>query len=88
MSMSPAARFRYTLVAGATAVVIGSGFTVVGLSRHAGAHAQSPTAADVPLAAIGTSAAPQTDPPHRFAVSRIDGNGERRTRALDRRLMI
>jgi len=33
--MSAAARFRYTLVAGATAVVIGVGFTVVGLNKHA-----------------------------------------------------
>jgi uncharacterized protein YkwD len=30
-----AARFRYTLVAGSTAVVIGVGFTVVGLNKHA-----------------------------------------------------
>jgi uncharacterized protein YkwD len=51
VSMSAAARFRYTLVAGATAVVIGSGFTVVGLSRHADAQTQLPRAADVPLAA-------------------------------------
>jgi uncharacterized protein YkwD len=50
--MTPAARFRYTLVAGATAVVIGSGFTVVGLSRHAAAQTQLPRAADVPLAAV------------------------------------
>jgi uncharacterized protein YkwD len=35
--MSTAARFRYTLVAGSTAVVIGAGFTVVGLSRQADA---------------------------------------------------
>ena len=34
MSIS-AARFRYTLVAGTTAVVIGVGFTVVGLNKHA-----------------------------------------------------
>lgn len=50
MSMSAAARFRYTMVAGATAVVIGTGFTVVGLQRHA--EAQTPRAADVPLAAV------------------------------------
>jgi uncharacterized protein YkwD len=50
--MSAAARFRYTLVAGATAVVIGSGFTVVGLSRHADAQTPLPRAADVPLAAV------------------------------------
>src|SRR3954452_12541850 len=30
-------RLRYTLVAGATVVVIGAGFTVAGLHRHAGA---------------------------------------------------
>ncbi|MFC7279014.1 CAP domain-containing protein [Paractinoplanes rhizophilus] len=41
--MSAAARFRYTLVAGATAVVIGTGFTVIGLSRHAEAEATSTT---------------------------------------------
>jgi uncharacterized protein YkwD len=49
--MSAAARFRYTLVAGATAVVIGTGFTVVGMTRHADAQTQLPRAADVPLAA-------------------------------------
>jgi uncharacterized protein YkwD len=32
--MSAASRLRYTLVAGATAVVIGAGFTAVGLHRH------------------------------------------------------
>jgi uncharacterized protein YkwD len=32
--MSAAARFRYTLVAGTTAVVIGAGFAAVGLHRH------------------------------------------------------
>ncbi|GAB2622583.1 hypothetical protein Aab01nite_26540 [Paractinoplanes abujensis] len=37
MPLSAAARFRYTVVAGATAVVIGSGFTFVGLTRDAGA---------------------------------------------------
>jgi uncharacterized protein YkwD len=49
--MSAAARFRYTLVAGATAVVIGTGFTVVGMTRHADAQTQLPRAADVPPAA-------------------------------------
>jgi uncharacterized protein YkwD len=68
VSMSAAARFRYTLVAGATAVVIGTGFTVVGLSRHAdaqhpdarnaGAQAQLPDAGDVPLAATGSATTP------------------------------
>jgi uncharacterized protein YkwD len=51
VSMSAAARFRYTLVAGATAVVIGTGFTVVGMTRHADAQTQLPRAADVPPAA-------------------------------------
>ncbi|MCY1142428.1 hypothetical protein OWR29_30895 [Actinoplanes sp. Pm04-4] len=37
VSMSAAARFRYTLAAGATAVVIGAGFTVAGLTKHADA---------------------------------------------------
>jgi uncharacterized protein YkwD len=49
VSMS-AARFRYTLVAGATAVVIGTGFTVVGLERHA-QQAPSVRSAQAPLAA-------------------------------------
>ena len=56
--MSAAARFRYTLVAGATAVVIGTGFTVVGLNRHADASDRRPSAAAGPLAANGTG----TDP--------------------------
>ncbi|WP_433385599.1 CAP domain-containing protein [Actinoplanes sp. CA-142083] len=49
--MSAAARFRYTLVAGATAVVIGTGFTVIGLSRHAEAEttATTVTGAEEPL---------------------------------------
>jgi uncharacterized protein YkwD len=50
--MSATARFRYTLVAGATAVVIGTGFTVVGLNRHADAQTRVPRAADAPLAAV------------------------------------
>jgi len=48
--MSAAARFRYTMVAGATAVVIGSGFTVVGLNKHADARQTVPSAATEPLA--------------------------------------
>jgi uncharacterized protein YkwD len=49
--MSAVARVRYTLVAGATAVVIGSGFTVAGLRSHAaeGAAAATPRAAAAPL---------------------------------------
>jgi uncharacterized protein YkwD len=45
-----AARFRYTLVAGATAVVIGTGFTLVGLERHA-QQAPSVRSAQTPLTA-------------------------------------
>jgi uncharacterized protein YkwD len=55
VSMSAAARLRYTLVAGATAVVIGTGFTVIGLGRHADAE---PASADRPLAAPTTDTAP------------------------------
>jgi uncharacterized protein YkwD len=40
--MSTSSRFRYTLVAGATAVVIGVGFTVAGLNRHADVTADGP----------------------------------------------
>jgi uncharacterized protein YkwD len=58
--MSAAARFRYTLVAGATAVVIGTGFTVIGLSRHAEAEtaATTVTGAEQPLAAPEVSGEP------------------------------
>jgi uncharacterized protein YkwD len=48
VSMPAAARFRYTLVAGATAVVIGTGFTVIGLNRHADAEPAAASAADQP----------------------------------------
>jgi uncharacterized protein YkwD len=58
VSMSAAARFRYTLVAGATAVVIGTGFTVIGLSRHAEAEtATTVTGAEEPLVPATTPAA-------------------------------
>jgi uncharacterized protein YkwD len=51
--MTAAARFRYTLVAGATAVMIGGGFTAVGLHQH-GQDANAVIAsADTPLAAGG-----------------------------------
>jgi uncharacterized protein YkwD len=53
-----AAHFRYTLVAGATAVVIGTGFTLVGLDRHA-QQATSVRSAQAPLAAE----APEDYPP-------------------------
>ncbi|WP_239118585.1 CAP domain-containing protein [Paractinoplanes ferrugineus] len=58
--MTAAARFRYTLVAGATAVVIGTGFTVIGLNRHAEAEPAAATAADQPRAE-STTAAAKTD---------------------------
>jgi len=69
VSMSAAARFRYTLVAGATAVVIGTGFTVVGLQRHAGAETQSPRAADAPLAATVSPTTPADPLPSTAASS-------------------
>src|SRR5690348_7447809 len=60
-----AARFRYTLVAGATAVVIGAGFTLVGLERHAQQATPSVRSAQAPLAAES----PQDDPPAADAAS-------------------
>jgi uncharacterized protein YkwD len=51
VSMTAAARFRYTLVAGATAVVIGGGFTAVGLHQHGQDTNPSIRSADTPLAA-------------------------------------
>ncbi|XVU23082.1 CAP domain-containing protein [Actinoplanes sp. CA-054009] len=48
--MNAAARVRYTLVAGVTSVVIGSGFTFVGLTRDAEAETTVPSAAEQPLA--------------------------------------
>jgi uncharacterized protein YkwD len=56
VSMS-AARFRSTVVAGATAIVIGAGFTVVGLNRHSDA-TSSLRSVDAPLSAD----AAQNDP--------------------------
>ncbi|MEV4639114.1 CAP domain-containing protein [Actinoplanes sp. NPDC049548] len=47
--MSAAQQFRYTLAAGATAVVIGVGFTVVGLNRHGAEPAAERASADAPL---------------------------------------
>ena len=62
--MSAAARLRYTMVAGATAVVIGTGFTVVGLSKHADAETSTVTrAADQPLAAPETTIPGETPAP-------------------------
>jgi uncharacterized protein YkwD len=58
--MPAAQRFRYTLVAGATAVVIGVGFTVVGFNRQAAPPATR-TAADVPLVVADPTGDPGTD---------------------------
>jgi uncharacterized protein YkwD len=49
--MPEAARFRYTLVAGATAIVIGVGFTAAGLHRQVGDR-PSPRSAGVPLVTV------------------------------------
>jgi uncharacterized protein YkwD len=59
--MPAAQRFRYTLVAGATAVVIGVGFTVVGFSRQ-GAPPATRTGAGAPLAVAAPTADPGTGP--------------------------
>ena len=56
--MSAAVRLRYTMVAGATAVVIGTGFTVIGLSRHASATATEPTAAEQTTAPAAADPSP------------------------------
>ncbi|WP_306208989.1 CAP domain-containing protein [Actinoplanes sp. RD1] len=48
VSMSAARRFRYTLAAGATAVVIGAGFTVIGVARS-GDTVPDNAAANAPL---------------------------------------
>jgi len=58
--MSAAHRFQYTLVAGATAVVIGVGFTVVGLNRQAAPPATR-AAAEVPLVVAGGDPGAGTD---------------------------
>jgi uncharacterized protein YkwD len=55
--MPTAARLRYTLVAGATAVVIGAAFTFVGLERHS-PDTPSTRSADVPLIAAAPPAHP------------------------------
>ncbi|GID92962.1 CAP domain-containing protein [Amorphoplanes digitatis] len=59
--MSAARRARFTLVAGATAVVIGVGFTAVGLNRNASAAANR-AAADTALLAAEPIGDPGTDP--------------------------
>ncbi|MFG1991146.1 CAP domain-containing protein [Actinoplanes sp. NPDC048988] len=61
--MNAAARVRYTLVAGVTSVVIGSGFTFVGLSRGAEAETTAPSAAEQPLAPPPATAETTTPPP-------------------------
>ena len=60
--MSAAARFRYTLVAGATAVVIGAGFTVTGLARHSAASDLSSSSTDVPLVTPAPPIFPDDEP--------------------------
>jgi uncharacterized protein YkwD len=59
--MSVAARYRYTLVAGATAVVIGTGFTAVGLSKHSDAGTTTTGSRVADSAPLGASGA--TPPP-------------------------
>jgi len=60
--MSAAARFRYTLVAGATAVVIGAGFTVAGLARHSSGSDLSSRSTDVPLSTPAPPIFPEDGP--------------------------
>ena len=60
--MSAAARFRYTLVAGATAVVIGAGFTVAGLARHSAESDLSSSSTDVPLVTPAPPIFPDDEP--------------------------
>jgi len=57
VSISAVRRFRYTLVAGATAVVIGVGFTVVGFQQRS-ADSPSPASADGPLVVAQSPAYP------------------------------
>ena len=61
--MSAAARLRYTLVAGATAVVIGTGFTVAGLTRGTEAETTVPSAAEQALAPTGAPTGDATGAP-------------------------
>jgi uncharacterized protein YkwD len=53
VSLSAAARFRYTLAAGSTAVVIGAGFLVAGLNQGS-AETPAPTSVNAPLAAAAS----------------------------------
>ena len=59
--MSSATRFRYSMVAAVTAVVIGGGFTAVGLTRNADAEETKPSSLDRPLATTSTSAGTGAD---------------------------
>ncbi|WP_250037224.1 CAP domain-containing protein [Paractinoplanes maris] len=61
--MSAAARFRYTLVAGATAVVIGGGFTVAGLTQDAKAETTTTVNTGALAAETGTPAPEETAAP-------------------------
>ncbi|MBW6439528.1 CAP domain-containing protein [Actinoplanes hulinensis] len=54
MPLSAAARFRYTLAAGSTAVVIGAGFLVAGLAHGGTGPAPAPRSLNTPLAAAGS----------------------------------
>jgi uncharacterized protein YkwD len=69
-----AARFRYTLVAGATAVAVGTGFTIVGLDRHA----QQPPNVRSAQAALAADA-PQDNPPVAGAASPSESASSRPT---------
>ncbi|MCM4085036.1 CAP domain-containing protein [Paractinoplanes hotanensis] len=64
--MSAAARFRYTLVAGATAVVIGGGFTVAGLTKNAQADTTGAVNTSVDRALVDQGAT-EPAPPARSA---------------------
>ncbi|GGN89074.1 hypothetical protein GCM10010112_73170 [Actinoplanes lobatus] len=61
MPLSAAARFRYTLAAGSTAVVIGAGFLVAGLAHGGTGPAPDPRSLNTPLAAA-ESPDPSTAP--------------------------
>lgn len=60
VSISAAARFRYTLAAGATAVVIGAAFTAAGLHQH-GQDTPSIRSADTALTAADPSSPGDAD---------------------------
>ncbi|WIM94612.1 CAP domain-containing protein [Actinoplanes oblitus] len=61
MSLSAAARLRYTLVAGSTAVVIGAGFISAGILSGS-SDTPVPQSADAPLAAAATPSGGAADP--------------------------